>query len=81
MLRMKKRLVIGLIIGLMILTVTGCGKEPPKVTDQSAAKPEAQQFIEAFGVVKSTEVKNITIDYPGRLLNREEYFFPNLRVP
>ncbi|WP_042330934.1 HlyD family secretion protein [Desulfosporosinus orientis] len=64
---MKKRLVIGLIIGLMILTVTGCGKEPPKVTDQSAAKPEAQQFIEAFGVVKSTEVKNITIDYPSEV--------------
>ncbi|TGE39154.1 HlyD family efflux transporter periplasmic adaptor subunit [Desulfosporosinus fructosivorans] len=59
---MRKLLTIGL-IGLLILSISGCGKETEKNEDESAAKVETKQVIEAFGTVKSTEVKNITIDF------------------
>jgi len=59
---MKKLITIGLISVLMI-SISGCGKETDKIKDESVAKVETKQVIEAFGTVKSTEVKNITIDF------------------
>jgi multidrug resistance efflux pump len=59
---MKKLLTIGL-IGALMLSVSGCGKETEKNKDESVVKVETKQVIEAFGTVKSTDVKNITIDF------------------
>lgn len=59
---MKKILRIGL-IGLLILMIAGCGKEPVKPDKESEAKVETRQVIEAFGTVKSTDVKTITLDF------------------
>lgn len=61
---MKKMLRIGL-MGLLILTIAGCGKEPVKSEEESVAKVETKQVIEAFGTVKSTEVKTIILDFPA----------------
>jgi len=59
---MKRILMIGL-IGVLMLSISGCGKETPKIEGENTAKVEPKQVIEAFGMVKSTEVKNITIDF------------------
>lgn len=59
---MKKILLIGL-FGILLLIVSGCGKETEKTNEENVTQVEAKQVIEAFGVVRSTEVKNITIDY------------------
>lgn len=61
---MRNRLVMGLIV-LVILMLAGCGEKPPEVTDQSADKGETKQVVEAFGTVKSTEDRNISIDFPA----------------
>ena len=59
---MKKFLTIAL-IGVLMLSISGCGKETEKIKDESVVKVETKQVIEAFGTVKSTEVKNITVDF------------------
>ncbi|MCB8814351.1 HlyD family secretion protein [Desulfosporosinus shakirovi] len=59
---MKKVLIIGL-IGILLLFISGCVKEAEKTNDENVTQVEAKQVIEAFGTVKSTEVKNITIDF------------------
>jgi len=59
---MRKILTIGL-IGVMILNVSGCGKETKTTKAEGAAKPETLQVVEAFGTVKSTEVKTIKLDF------------------
>lgn len=59
---MKRILMIGL-MGVLMLSISACGKEPQKTEAESAPKVESKQVIEAFGTVKSTEVKNITIDF------------------
>lgn len=61
---MRNRLIMGLIV-LVILMLAGCGEKPREVADQSTAKGETKQVVEAFGTVKSTEVRNIIIDYPA----------------
>jgi len=58
---MKKILLIGL-IGILIL-ISGCGKEPVQPEEQKEAKVETKQVIEAFGIVKSTDIKTITLDF------------------
>ncbi|KGK91932.1 multidrug transporter [Desulfosporosinus sp. HMP52] len=57
---MKKVFVIGLIL---ILTISGCSKEPVKNNEEKVTKVETKQVVEAFGTVKSTDVKTITIDF------------------
>ncbi|MDO0824250.1 HlyD family secretion protein [Desulfosporosinus nitroreducens] len=59
---MKKVLFIGL-IGIFLLIISGCSKETDKTNDENVTQVETKQVIEAFGTVKSTEVKNITIDF------------------
>jgi len=59
---MRRIVMIGL-IGVLMLTISGCGKATEKTEDKITAKAEPKQVIEAFGTVKSTEVKNITIDF------------------
>ena len=63
---MKKILLTG-IIGAILLTGTACsGNQAPKTNAPAAtAKTEEKQTVEAFGLVKVPDTKNIILDFPA----------------
>lgn len=60
---MKKLLLLLLASGLLISTAA-CGAEAAAAKSATAAAgTEQAQYIEAYGIIKSTDVRNITLDF------------------
>ncbi|MGC7873306.1 HlyD family secretion protein [Desulfosporosinus sp. SYSU MS00001] len=62
--RLLKSSLIAGSIGILLFSLSGCGKKA-ETTGQNAAKPVTKQVVEAFGVVKSSEVETINLDIPA----------------
>lgn len=63
---MQKTLII-VIMGAIVLTVTGCNGSQEKKPGAAVvtSKQENKQTVEAFGIVKVPDLKNIIIDFPA----------------
>lgn len=59
---MKKILPLFLALGIL-LTASACGAEATAGSPPTSAATEQARFVEAYGVVKSTDVKNITLEF------------------
>lgn len=58
---MKKILLPLLALGLL-LSATACGKGAAAASPSTAATEQAQ-YVEAYGIVKSTDIRNITLEF------------------
>lgn len=65
---MKKTILV-LIAGLLIITAIGCDKKDIKETSsvQVSSSSRNENSIDAFGFVKSKEVKDIVLDFPASI--------------
>ena len=68
MLKFKKLSAIILIIGLSILMVSCNGDEETSLVEEVDLSSEMKE-IEAFGIVKAVESKDVIIDFPAKVLD------------
>lgn len=59
-----KNLIFLMLAGLLLLS-TGCGSSEAQTSTPEASGQEVKQTIDAFGIVKSNDVKDIIIDFPA----------------
>lgn len=64
-----KRIISIFIIGLIIISFTGCKDEKKNTSASSVKKTESNENVEAFGVVKIKEIRNIHIDFLSKVSN------------
>jgi multidrug efflux pump subunit AcrA (membrane-fusion protein) len=64
---MKKMVIIG-VLGALILFSAGCTQQSDSVEAVTDAKVE-KDVIQAYGMVKSREVKNLVIEFPSSIKN------------
>lgn len=61
-----KKLLPVIAVGMSILlTATACGSKPQQASAAKPTEAELKQTIEAYGIVKATDIRNITIDFPA----------------
>ncbi|MEW6622319.1 MAG: HlyD family efflux transporter periplasmic adaptor subunit [Bacillota bacterium] len=66
MIRLKNTVIIFIIVGLLLIAAA-CGKKADDADQAFTEEPEIKHTVSAFGVVKASEKKNITIDFPAVL--------------
>jgi HlyD family secretion protein len=59
---MKKVLILLLALGLLT-AAAACGAEAPAADPSTAAAAEQAQYVEAYGIVKSTDIRNVTLEF------------------
>ncbi|MCX7711018.1 MAG: HlyD family efflux transporter periplasmic adaptor subunit [Clostridia bacterium] len=62
-----RSLLITLLAGTLLLSATGCGKKAE--AEKAPAKPatDTKQAVEAFGVAKAKEIKNVNLDFTATI--------------
>jgi HlyD family secretion protein len=61
-----KRLIIGLLIFVLAVIGAGCKKQAPKTT-AAPQKALIKPVVEAFGIVKARDYKDINLDFPAQI--------------
>lgn len=63
---MMKRIMIAALVAAMAITATACsGEKKDDIKQVLAATEEVKQTVEAFGIAKTTEIKNINLSFPA----------------
>lgn len=62
---MGKRMVLTMLMISMIFITKGCNKQGEDTSVEEVNLSEEIQTIEAFGLVRAEEIRNIMIDFPG----------------